>query len=100
MVEQEILNTLELRAEQMSKDFIELYQNLYSQTEAATELCKQSALTHYEKLNQLCDKVDENVRITSSLIHSIEEINLDMDSVQRLVIEIQQMNIILDQLEK
>lgn len=99
MINQTLLNTIELQAERVSKELIELLSSLSTKEHEATECTLESSNLYAETIEMLCKHVEGNIDETALLIHSLEEIFLDMDSVDRLVHQVQAIKQLLNAYE-
>jgi chemotaxis signal transduction protein len=95
----DFLNVLLLESESISKEIVELLVKLNNSKNQSLSTILNLNEIHNQQLTFLCDYVDDVISNSSMLIHSVEELNVDIDSVERLTKQIQQINQILDIME-
>ena len=96
----ELISHIELQAEMISKDVIEIVTKLQSRVDDAKDYTKQSTDCFNDAVAELFQEVNLIVESTSNLVRVMQEISLDMEAVDRLRTQIQGINVALDTIEK
>ncbi|KAI8902162.1 hypothetical protein BC833DRAFT_616976 [Globomyces pollinis-pini] len=95
-----LLDTIELEAERMSKDLVELYASIQSKLSEMTIYTGQSVDAQLKTVDQLAIEVNCSISKASTLIQTIHDVEMDMGSVQELYDQVQQIKKSLDYLEE
>ncbi|KAJ3271165.1 Eukaryotic translation initiation factor 2D [Terramyces sp. JEL0728] len=93
------LNQIEIQAERMSKDLVELLHSIDSRLQEYAHYTSDSLEIQRDATLTLCDQINTAVQNGSKLIQSMDEIMLSIDSLYSLGNELRLVQAVLTQLE-
>ncbi len=97
---EQLRHKIEFEIEKLSMNYIEFITRLDSKTKDSIEHLHQSISLQSTATKELAHQLDSLVEKGSELIHSLEVVSMDMDLVDRLLVECKSIGVLLDQLEK
>lgn len=96
----QLINHIEIQAEMISKDVVELVSKLDYRSNEAIELTNQTTECMNDAIDELSSEIDLIIQSASNLVAVMQEISLDSEAVDRLRGQIRDINLALDVLEK
>jgi hypothetical protein len=92
------MEKIELECEKISMEWIELITNLQNRYKESISIISESNELQNDTVIEYCDAVDGLIEKSSMLISIHEEISMDMEIVDRLLLQIQSIHSLLDRL--